>query len=83
MPACVGPKTLVIGSSYSGNTEETLNCLQEAIKKKAKIFCLAGGGRLLALAKKHKVDAPFAYVISACLEAKDPRVVFKRFLERM
>lgn len=38
---------------------------------------------LLALAKKHHVDAPFAYVISACLEAKDPRVVFKRFLERM
>jgi glycerol-3-phosphate dehydrogenase (NAD(P)+) len=38
---------------------------------------------LLALAKRHKVKAPFAHVIGACLEAKDPRVVFKRFLERM
>lgn len=38
---------------------------------------------LLFLAKRHRVDAPFAYVISACLEAKDPRIVFKRFLERM
>ena len=55
LPQFVNNQSLVIISSYSGNTEEPLNCLQEAIKKKAKIFCLAGGGRLLSLAKKHKL----------------------------
>lgn len=38
---------------------------------------------LLSLARRHKVHTPFAYVIYACLEAKDPRIVFLRFLERM
>src|ERR1051326_8742001 len=36
IPKFVNPDTLVIISSYSGNTEETLNCLNLALKRKAK-----------------------------------------------
>lgn len=46
LPAYVGPKTLVILSSYSGNTEETLAAATEAKKRKAKILGLAAGGKL-------------------------------------
>lgn len=55
LPGFVSPKTLVIISSYSGNTEETLSCLVEAIQAKAKIICLTGGGQLAQIAKKKKL----------------------------
>ena len=56
----------------------------EAIKKmKQTVEGYEATKCLIALAKKYKVDTPFAYTIYACLEAKDPRLVFKRFLERM
>jgi glucose/mannose-6-phosphate isomerase len=46
LPEFVDTNTLVILSSYSGNTEETLSCLQEALTKKAKIIGIATGGKL-------------------------------------
>src|SRR3989339_1462358 len=46
LPAYVGKNTLVIASSYSGNTEEMINALQEAKKKKAKVVVLCSGGQL-------------------------------------
>lgn len=55
LPQFVNNKSLVIISSYSGNTEETLSCLQQAKAKKAKIICLSSGGKLSALAKKNKL----------------------------
>ena len=55
LPNFADKNTLVIISSYSGNTEETVSCLQEAIAKKAKIICLAQGGKVLSLAKKHRL----------------------------
>jgi len=56
----------------------------EAIKKmKQTVEGYSATHALLSLARHYKVRAPFAHVINACLEAKDPRVVFKRFLERM
>lgn len=51
LPAFVGPKTLVIASSYSGNTEETLSALEEAKKRGAKIVVMASGGKLIEAAK--------------------------------
>jgi glucose/mannose-6-phosphate isomerase len=54
LPGHVGKDSLVILSSYSGNTEEVLSCAQSAIKRKAKIAVIAGGGKLEALAKKNK-----------------------------
>lgn len=56
MPKFVGPSTLVIGSSYSGNTEETLNSLDEAIAAGAKIIGVCSGGALEALCKEKGYD---------------------------
>lgn len=55
LPAFVGPDTLVVASSYSGNTEETLAALERAEELKAKIVVMASGGKLLeeARAKGH------------------------------
>ncbi len=50
IPVFVGPKTLFIASSYSGNTEETLSALEQAEKVGCKIVVLAGGGKLIDLA---------------------------------
>ena len=52
LPAFVGPSTLVIISSYSGNTEETNAAHREALKRKAKILCITSGGRTAKLAGK-------------------------------
>ena len=46
VPDYVGPKTLFIASSYSGNTEETLEALEHAEKKGAQIAVIASGGKL-------------------------------------
>jgi glucose/mannose-6-phosphate isomerase len=46
LPAYVGEQTLVISSSYSGNTEETLSALQQAIDRGATVAVVASGGKL-------------------------------------
>jgi glucose/mannose-6-phosphate isomerase len=51
LPKYVGPKTLVIASSYSGNTEETLEALRQAEQKGASIAVVASGGKLVDIAK--------------------------------
>lgn len=56
LPAFVDASTLVIVSSYSGNTEETLSALQIAISKKAQIVCITSGGKVLEFAKQHQFD---------------------------
>ncbi len=56
LPEFIDNNTLFIASSYSGNTEETLASFQVALKKKAKIVCVTGGGKLAELAAKHKLD---------------------------
>jgi glucose/mannose-6-phosphate isomerase len=45
-PAFVGPTTLVIACSYSGNTEETLSAYGEAKERGAKLLCVTTGGEL-------------------------------------
>lgn len=57
LPAYVGPKTLVILSSYSGNTEETLSAAADAKKRKAKIMGLAAGGKLKKFLEDNKYPA--------------------------
>ncbi|MCX6137353.1 MAG: bifunctional phosphoglucose/phosphomannose isomerase, partial [Ignavibacteriales bacterium] len=54
LPEYVNDKSLVIVSSYSGNTEETNASYADAIKRKAKIFCITSGGAVKALARKKK-----------------------------
>ncbi|MCL5257488.1 MAG: bifunctional phosphoglucose/phosphomannose isomerase, partial [Chloroflexi bacterium] len=46
LPGFVNEKTMVIASSYSGNTEETLTGFDKAQKRGAKLIALTTGGRL-------------------------------------
>jgi glucose/mannose-6-phosphate isomerase len=46
LPYFVNNNTLVIASSYSGNTDETLFSLNEALSKKAKIISITTGNKL-------------------------------------
>lgn len=55
LPNFVGKKTLVVASSYSGNTAETLAALEEAQKRQAQIFVLASGGKLAQIARELKL----------------------------
>jgi glucose/mannose-6-phosphate isomerase len=50
LPAFVDEKTLVLVSSYSGNTEETLAAYEHAKSKKAKIMVITTGGMLKEMA---------------------------------
>lgn len=56
IPSFVNHQTLFIVSSYSGNTEETLSAMHQAIEKKAQIVCVTSGGKILDLAKQHQYD---------------------------
>lgn len=47
LPSYVNEHTLVIASSYSGNTEETLASLALAREKNAQVGVLASGGKLI------------------------------------
>lgn len=47
LPSYVGPNTLVIASSYSGNTEETVGCLEQAEVKGAQLAIISSGGKLI------------------------------------
>lgn len=50
MPAWVNENTLVIASSYSGNTEETLTVVEQCQEKGAEIAVITSGGKLKSLA---------------------------------
>jgi glucose/mannose-6-phosphate isomerase len=46
LPGYVGPQTLVIASSNSGNTEETLACYDQARKMRTPLLAATTGGKL-------------------------------------
>lgn len=52
VPAYVGPHTLFIASSYSGNTEETLSALAQAEARGAQIVIITSRGRLEEIANE-------------------------------
>lgn len=47
-----GPETLVVASSHSGNTEETLDSFAVALEKKCTLVAITTGGKLSELAGK-------------------------------
>jgi glucose/mannose-6-phosphate isomerase len=55
LPAFVDGSTLVIASSYSGNTEETLSAFAEVLKTRAKKLVITSGGRLKHLAENEGI----------------------------
>ncbi|MBI4227581.1 MAG: bifunctional phosphoglucose/phosphomannose isomerase [Candidatus Omnitrophica bacterium] len=46
LPGYIGPRTLVIASSYSGETEETLSAYAQARRRGARLVVVTSGGRL-------------------------------------
>jgi len=57
LPAYVNDETLVIVSSYSGGTEETLESLHEALSRGSKVFGITTGGRLGEILHKRKIPS--------------------------
>jgi glucose/mannose-6-phosphate isomerase len=60
VPAHVGKDSLVMVTSYSGNTEETLSMFEDARKKRAKIISITSGGQLAKMSESCEV--PFARI---------------------
>ena len=52
LPAYVDSRTLVIASSYSGNTEETLSAFGDALKTDCKKLVMTTNGKLKGMAEK-------------------------------
>ncbi len=59
LPSYVNKNTLVIVSSYSGNTEETLSALHRAELKGAQVGIVASGGKLI----EHAQNTDTAHVV--------------------
>jgi glucose/mannose-6-phosphate isomerase len=51
LPAYCGPHTLVIASSYSGGTAETLACFREAVSRGCRVIAIASGGPMVSEAR--------------------------------
>jgi len=63
LPKYVGKNTLYIASSFSGNTEESLEGLRQAEERGSTIAVIAAGGKLAQIAKDK--NYPFAQLDSA------------------
>ncbi len=70
LPAYVGKNSAVIVCSYSGNTQETLEALNEAIAANAFVVCITSGGKVAELAASQGipvVSMPSGYPPRAAL----------------
>jgi len=56
IPAFVDKNTLVVGSSYSGNTEETTMAIAEAKLRGSHIICICSGGKLKTFCQENEYD---------------------------
>ena len=50
LPEYCGRDTLVVASSYSGNTAETLTCFEQAVARGCRVLAVSAGGELSARA---------------------------------
>lgn len=55
LPAFIDAKTLVIASSYSGMTEETLSSFEQVLETEAKKLVITTGGKLKTMADKRNI----------------------------
>lgn len=79
LPAFVSEDTLVIACSYSGNTEETVMALEQALEKKATVVCITSGGSIAEIAKENNLDCillPGGMPPRACLGYSLVQVLF-------
>lgn len=56
LPKFINENTLIIVSSFSGNTEETLQALKEAQAANAEIACITSGGKVAEIAKENNYN---------------------------
>lgn len=56
LPSFVNSKSLVIISSYSGNTEETIATMKQAIAAGATVIGVTSGGKVAEIAKENNLD---------------------------
>ncbi len=78
LPAWVDEYTLVIASSYSGNTEETVDAVTQAKTLGAQIAIVAAGGKLAELAQANQY--PFAKLPGGLQPRMAPFYNFKALL---
>ncbi len=57
LPEYAGPHTLVIASSFSGETSETLSAVDEAVRRGCRMLAITSGGRLGALCEERGIAA--------------------------
>jgi glucose/mannose-6-phosphate isomerase len=62
LPSFADKNTLLIVSSYSGNTEETISVFKEGIRKKCSIICITTGGKIGQTASENNI--PIVNVVS-------------------
>jgi glucose/mannose-6-phosphate isomerase len=55
LPNFVNRNTLLVAISYSGNTAETLSCLNGGVEKELQALCISSGGKMESIAKNHKL----------------------------
>lgn len=69
LPEAVLKRSIVITSSYSGNTEETIDAFSEAVRRNLPVACIATGGKLLEEARNKRV--PFVAVPDTHIEPRN------------
>lgn len=57
LPGFVNDKTMVVLSSYSGGTEETISCADETLGKRLKMVAITGGGKLAEIFRGNNLPA--------------------------
>lgn len=72
LPKWVDCETLVICSSYSGETEETLNNTRQAIAAGAKWMAIGAGNTLIKMAQEHRV--PYYQIYPKYNPSNQPRM---------
>ncbi|MCX6828602.1 MAG: bifunctional phosphoglucose/phosphomannose isomerase [candidate division Zixibacteria bacterium] len=70
LPEFVDRDSLVVVSSYSGNTEETLSALSDAMSRGARVACISSGGKVADIARANNfllVELPKGFPPRAAL----------------
>ena len=77
LPKTVDSETLVVTTSVSGNTDETLTILNSASKQNCKIISLSSGGKMKEFCNKNNIE------FREIPKIHSPRASFTRFLYSM
>lgn len=56
LPKWLNADSLVVVSSYSGDTEETVQAMQQALDAGAMVICISSGGAVIKIAEQQGID---------------------------